>query len=198
MSKRRSFSRKIEKIPQRKLFVIAAEGAKTERQYFSIFSKSKKYAVCIKFLPKKHRSDPINVLKVMEKYIKEEELRPTDEAWLVVDKDRFLDSPFQKLCDWANSSSNFGFALSNPKFEYWLLLHFEEGKKIKSLKECNERLKKHLPHYDKTIKAQDFTSDMINMAISHAKNRDKPPCNDWPKQIGCTTVYKLVEKIVGG
>lgn len=28
---------------------------------------------------------------------------------------------------WLKGASNRGFALSNPKFEYWLLLHFEDG-----------------------------------------------------------------------
>jgi hypothetical protein len=46
------------------------------------------------------------------------------------------------------------FALSNPKFEYWLLLHFNDGTGIASSRDCSDRLKRHLPGYDKGIDAR--------------------------------------------
>lgn len=81
-------------------------------------------------------------------------------------------------------------------FEYWLLLHFEEGKDIHSASECRLRLKRHLPNYDKSIDPFSITREMIEDALRRAKNRDTPPCVDWPRSPGSTTVYKLVDNIL--
>ena len=88
------------------------------------------------------------------------------------------------------------FALSNPNFEYWLLLHFENGARIASSRDCNDRLKRHLPRYDKGIDASMITRERIEEAIRRAKLRDNPPCADWPRATAGTTVYKLVENIL--
>lgn len=86
--------------------------------------------------------------------------------------------------------------LSNPKFEYWILLHFEEGTNISSSRECSDRLKRWLPDYDKGIKPRGFTIQMISSAVRRAKIRDNPPCPDWPRTGSGTTVYRLVEKLL--
>jgi len=54
------------------------------------------------------------------------------EAWLVIDKDDNNDEKLRKVYEWSQSKDNYGLALSNPKFEYWLLLHFEEGKGVQN------------------------------------------------------------------
>ena len=66
----------------------------------------------------------------MQQYLKDEDIKTTDEAWVVVDKDQWGDAQLNSLFRWSQSSTNFGFALSNPKFEYWLLLHFEDGNNV--------------------------------------------------------------------
>ena len=86
--------------------------------------------------------------------------------------------------------------VSNPKFEYWLLLHFEDGTRITSSRNCSERLKGYMPGYDKGIDPQKITRDMIDNAVKRARQRDNPPCIDWPRSIGVTTVYKLIENIL--
>lgn len=91
--------------------------------------------------------------------------------------------------------SNYGFALSNPNFEYWLLLHFEEGNGIVNSQECLTRLKRYLPNYKKDIDTKKFTFDLINSAITRAKQRDKKKVEDLPV-LWSTTVYKLVERIL--
>ena len=120
----------------------------------------------------------------------------SDEAWLVVDKDYWQDRDLEQLHKWSQGAENYGFALSNPRFEYWLLLHFEDGTRIGSLRECSIRLKKHLPDYDKNIDIRKITPDMIQDAVRRARVRDNPPCADWPRKFGSTTVYKLVENIL--
>ena len=194
-AQRRKFQRPLGQRRYRKLFVIAAEGAKTELQYFAIFNDQNS-VISVKCLKGSHDSAPPQVLKRMETHLKGQSLRSTDEAWLVVDKDQWTDEQLNQLHGWSEKHVNYGFALSNPKFEYWLLLHFDDGVGIGSSRDCTERLKRHLPDYDKGIDARKLTSDRIDDAIRRARQRDNPPCADWPRAFGGTTVYKLVESIL--
>ena len=193
--KRRRFQRPLGERRYRKLFVIAVEGVKTEPQYFAIFNDQQS-VIRVNCLKGSHDSSPPQVLKRMEDHLRQEELRSSDEAWLVVDKDQWTDEQLDQLHAWAQARDNYGFVLSNPKFEYWLLLHFEDGTGIASSRDCSDRLKRHLPGYDKGIDARKITRDRIDEAIRRARLRDNPPCADWPRALGGTTVYKLVENIL--
>lgn len=119
----------------------------------------------------------------------------TVEAWLVVDKDQWTDEQLTELFNWSRKQDNYGFALSNPKFEYWLLLHFEDGNGITCSRDCSERLRRFYPEYNKGIDPRKITMGMVMDAIRRAKQRDNPRCLDWPRIIGGTTVYRLVENI---
>lgn len=192
--RRRQFQRPLGERRYRKLFVIAAEGVKTEPQYFSLFTDQKS-VIRVNCLKGKHDSSPLQVLKRMEVYLKKQDIKNTDQAWLVVDKDQWTDEQLSQLHEWSQKKKNYYFALSNPKFEYWLLLHFEDGAGVASSRDCSARLKRYLPDYDKGIDIRKISKDMIDNAISRAMARDNPPCEDWPKSIG-TTVYKLVQNIL--
>lgn len=193
-NRRRQFQRLLGQRRYRKLFILAVEGEKTEPQYFAIFNDQQS-VIKIECLCKKYRSSPDKVLKRIKNHLKKVSLKKTDEAWVVVDKDQWTDEQLTRLHKWSQEKENFGFALSNPNFEYWILLHFEDGKSISKSRDCSDRLKKHLQDYDGGIDARKITTEMITAAIQRARQRDNPPCTDWPKGIG-TTVYKLVEKFM--
>jgi len=175
--------------------VIAAEGNKTERQYFALLN-TKESVVNVKCLRGGHDSAPLKVLERMKKYLKRSDTKSTDEAWLVVDRDQWSEDQLNRLHRWTGQCENRNFALSNPMFEYWLLLHFEDGSGVTSTQNCKDRLKKCLPEYSKGIDPRKFTSQAIADAINRAKQRDNPPCTDWPRTVGSTTVYKLVKRIL--
>nr|VFJ70103.1 MAG: RloB-like protein [Candidatus Kentron sp. FW] len=80
--RRRKFSRSQGRRPYRKLFIIATEGEKTEPRYFSFFNDPRSVirVKCLKGSKGKHHSDPRHVLKRMERYIKDESLKASDEA----------------------------------------------------------------------------------------------------------------------
>lgn len=191
---RRHFIRRTEVREYRKRFLLATEG-KTEQQYFNWF-KRQYDSVLIKFAPQKNsESAPQHVLKRMESFLKEESLENIDEAWLVVDKDQWTDEQLMLLHKWSQTRKNRYLALSNPKFEFWLLLHFEDGKEIRNSNDCSRRLKQYLPDYDKDIKENKISLEGIKNAIDRAKKYDNPPCDDWPRKTG-STVYRLVENIL--
>lgn len=177
----------------KRLFVIVAEGTVTEQEYFPLLNEE--LIVHIKCLKNRNNLPPIEALRRVRDYVKQEGIKRTDEAWVVVDKDLWPKEHLAELHAWAQSHKNYGFALSNPKFEYWLLLHFEDAKGVATGDECDRRLRKHVPCYDKHVDPKRFTIDKILDAANRAKKRDNPPCADWPHKPG-TTVYKLIEKIL--
>ncbi len=125
-------------------------------------------------------------------------MQKADEAWIVVDKDQWPENQLNELHKWAATASKnkrYGLALSNPKFEFWLLLHFEGGKGVVDSESCSQKLKVHIPNYDKGLPPNKITQDAVKKAIKRAKQRDNPPCKDWPHSVG-TTVYRLVENIM--
>lgn len=111
-------------------------------------------------------------------------------------KDSRTDERLSSLHDWTQKAGNRGLALSNPKFEYWLVLHFEDLKGNVSSRDCTDGLRRHLPDYDKGIDIRKFTPQRIDDAVLRARQRGNPPCVDWPHRPGSTTVYKLVERIL--
>ena len=193
--KLRTFQRPLGERRYKKLFVISVEGSKTEPQYFALFNQPQSI-ILVKCLRRPlTECSPIQVLKRLEGYLRKESLRKTDEAWIVVDKDDWMEDQLRELLKWADKSESHGFALSNPNFEYWLLLHFEDGKGVANLQECLTRLKRHLPNYKKDIDSSKITLELIVKAISRARQRDTNRFNDLP-QIWSTDVYKLVERII--
>src|ERR1700759_1921432 len=123
-TKNRRFARPLGERRYKKLFVVAVEGTKTEPQYFALFNESSS-VVSVRCLRAKH-SAPKQILKELKAFLRKESVRKTDEAWVVGDKDSWALQQLDELFAWSKSAENFGMALSNPKFELWLLLHLEE------------------------------------------------------------------------
>lgn len=191
---RRSFQRKLGERRYKRMFVIAAEGAKTEPIYFGMFNDGQT-TIHVKSLKSKHKSAPKHVLALMQKHLSEEGLRKADEAWLVVDTDQWSTQDLNALHAWSTGKTNYGFAVSNPKFEYWLLLHFEDGNGVSSSSQCTARLKIQLPSFEKACLDTDKVRPGVQQAITRARLKDTPPCATWPQSTG-STVYRLVEKLV--
>jgi hypothetical protein len=162
------FGRPAGKRRYKRMFVIVAEGTVTEQEYFQLLSEES--IIHIKCLRNRSNLNPKDALLRVREYISKEGLKKTDEAWVVVDKDFWAEELLASLHSWAQSRSNYGFALSNPKFEFWLLLHFEDAKGVGTSEQCNEKLAKHLPDYDKHVDGQKFTRERIKAATDRAKN----------------------------
>jgi len=192
--RRRSHRRPLITRRAKRLFVLACEGRNAEPRYFRRFSESDS-AVSVKCLPVAGKS-PERLLRKLRRNVDDNPLSPNDEAWMVVDRDQWSPSERDRLSSWIQSEQQYGLALSNPSFEYWLLLHFEDGYGINSARDCMHRLKRHIPHYDKSVDRMDCTQDQIRQAISRAKALDVHRAEDWPKKPGITTVYRLAEKLV--
>lgn len=141
-------------------------------------------------------SHPREVLAKMKDYLKGVGgLRSGDEAWLVVDKDDWGEDQLEPLQQWVLEKPQKGYkrgiALSNPDFEYWLLLHFENTS-VRNRDDCLSRLKKHLPNYNKHIEPGKYSESRVRAAIERARGRDNPNA----RAGGHSTVYLLVSDML--
>jgi hypothetical protein len=195
--KQKRFERKSNIRELRPVFLIATEGGKTEPDYLNMrIFKSREASIKIEVLPSRKNSSPLSVLKRMEKYIRDYEIKKRDQIWLVIDKDQWEDEDLEKLYKWSKEYQYRNLAVSNPQFEYWLLLHFEDGYNIQGKRDCMKRLNCHCPNYDKSqLPVEKFTPDKIKDAVRRAKTKDNPPCEKWPIKTG-TTVYRMIERLI--
>lgn len=180
--------RKSRRLPLKKLIHLVMEGTRTEPQYFSIF-RSDEYV--LKFHKnRRNETSPKGLVKRAESVEKEDGLSKADQIWIVSDKDNWTNEHFKILEIWERKPQH-NHALSNPSFEYWLLLHFEDTG-VSSQDDCLNRLKKYLQGYDKNLDIKVFTPELIKKAVLRAKKRNDNAdgnCFDYQG----STVYKLVE-----
>ncbi len=121
--KPRPLNRKISHLRDTKLIIIAAEGRKTEKQYFGIF---KNHRVQVVVIPSDdNRSAPEYILARLNGYTEEYQIGENDELWLMVDTDRWGAKKLSEICQEA-VKKNYLLAISNPCFEVWLYLHLRE------------------------------------------------------------------------
>lgn len=135
-----------------KVIVLAFEGNDTERIYFEAFRTDYRFQSDLIYLhllkrPKDDtNSAPNHVFKKLKKEAKEEyNFNSSDELWMIIDKDRWRNIP--QIIDLCNEQTNMFVALSNPCFEFWLLLH------IKNINELTDIEKEKIINNPKVSKA---------------------------------------------
>jgi hypothetical protein len=209
---REEFFRESNTSEREKIFVLAFEGNITEEKYFSEFKNSNKFHDELIYLHLLKRSvddtnsSPNHVFSKLKKEAKDEfNFRKGDELWMIIDTDRWKSIP--KIIEACNDLENMFVAVSNPCFEFWLLLHIKDvqeyneeelellfkNKKIGKKNYIDLKIKDIVGSYNKTnLKTDDFLPN-IDKAVLRAKNLDQPQ-EEYPTKLG-THVYKLIEKI---
>jgi len=107
-----------------KLFIVATEGKETEKQYFGMF-KSTKIQVEILATTEDGKSAPEYVLERLDKFKERYDISKDDMLWLVSEVDRWGDKKLSSVGSQARQRGYY-LAISNPCFEVWLTLHFED------------------------------------------------------------------------
>lgn len=118
-----------------------------------------------------------------------------DSTWAVVDVDKHPTMPAAKqLAD----ASSVKLAISNPCFEYWILLHFKEC--APHVMDCSDliskHLKKHIPDYDKGSADYLAIVARADEAAERAERQFRGKAEPDPtKCCPCTMVYRLVQSL---
>jgi hypothetical protein len=210
----RYFTRRVRKSGYRdaKLFVIASEGSVTEPQYFYAIAKyyrNPRIRV-LPILPNENRTSPKHILENIKNYSKQNHLRADDERWLIIDRDNWTEKELSYV---TTESRQLGvqIAVSNPCFEFWLLLHLVDishysVEKLNNF--CTHHSRKGRENLESEIRSicgcynasnPDVSIFIPNIenAIRQARIIDaKQSTIRWPKKLG-TRVYLLVEKLIG-
>ena len=174
---------------------VSAEGT-TERDYLGM-AVFKDAQVSVKFPKNTHpnRHNPAAVLKRFEKVLRENDFRAGDEAWLVVDVDDWDEDEFGELLAWKAADGRHHLAVSNPKFELFLVMHFEKANDCTTPEKVDSALKRHLPRYAKRVSATQFSAKQVRDAIENAKAK-RVSCKTALPAPGMTDAYLLVESIM--
>lgn len=174
-------SKFVRRAPTRKtndVVYVITEGQNTEPSYLeNIKSQLKnKLNAHIKIESAKHSSISY-LLKKAKTYEPEEE----DELWIVLDRDEGFHNAlgYKELAEWEQESEQHHVALSNPRFEYWLLLHFEENPSPSDAKrESYLEEKGYIPGYVKNGKKISgnflIPLDRVCLATKRAEASDFP------------------------
>lgn len=180
----------------RKVCWISAEGS-SEQDYFRMNVFKELPDVAVKFPRNIHpsRRNPSQVLARFRKSMAKG-FRPGDEAWLVVDVDTWDESEFDEILAWEKSSPQFHLAISNPKFELFLVMHFERAGGCTTASVVDERLKRYMPGFKKRIRPTQFNEAAISTAMGNARLK-RASCKTRVPQPGTTDAHLLAARLLG-
>jgi hypothetical protein len=135
----------------RKIFLIVCEGEKTEPLYFAHFREELRGKVSIKLVDCNIK-DAIGLASFAEKQKERLDIdtKGEDRIWIVFDADENSQAQVDRAAMMARRIGA-DIALSNPCFELWYLLHFEDRREALDRATAVARLRRYLPEYDKSV-----------------------------------------------
>src|SRR5215213_11842726 len=117
-----------------------------------------------------------------------------DEVWCVFDVDVHPNLPDARQQARANGIE---LAISNPCFELWALLHFQDQTSHLERRDARSRLKRHLPDYEKALPF-DRLNPGYSEAVTRAHELDRRCETDGePGRNPSTGVHRLTERSGG-
>jgi len=160
------------------LIVIASEDTHAVERYFDRFKPRR---VQFRFLPTEGgKSSPVAIAERLDAYKAEFQIGTGDELWYCGDIDHWAEDNHRANLNVVIShchAHGYAVALSNPCFELWLLLHFEESPRASS--NCSavcERLRAVAGGYSKANGCvAEITEARVRQAIARAEAGDTEP-----------------------
>jgi hypothetical protein len=169
---------------------VVAEGNITEREYLKNIQKFIPAGRSIRMAPKSSSTSPDGLVKQAQKATSE---MAYSEIWILHDLDAWRPHQIKQITDWAQQSTKTKSAITSPCFEYWLLLHFEDGRGIQTAAECIGKLRQHWPSYAKSIPVNKFSLEAIQTACERSAQR--PPFTSASKH-ATSEVHLLVGRLL--
>jgi len=181
-------------------FLIVCEGTVTEPGYFEELRRIYRRVVDVKISPGGVPKTLVERAAELKRdgvraatAAKDENLR-YDEVWCVFDID---DHP--KIVDAKQQAKDNGIklAISNPCFELWVLLHFQDQRAYINRRKLKAECKKYLPGYRKALSTE-LLSPRYDEAVKRERDLDL-----WQQERGrqdenpSTGICKLTEAIRG-
>jgi hypothetical protein len=174
-----------------KRIVIVCEGEKTEPEYFRGLQKRHKLlTLAIEIVSGKVA--PTSVVEEGRRQFRQLDDR-RDEVWCVFDTESLLQAEsVARAADMARSNG-LKLAVSNPAFEYWYILHFERtDSPFHDATDTLDRLKHHLPEYDKSVPVFEALVARIPTAIENAQQLRSNAVEPWDTMPNPSTSVDLL------
>lgn len=152
MRRQRGIERKVSTRKRRAKFVLVMEGKNTEPDYFEEFSR-RNTAICVDIEPVKNAGSPITLTEKAASIRKTQRSRSyiknngdNDRVWAVFDRDEhdYIAESFA-IC----AKNDVGIAFSNPCFELWLILHYQDYDKDEHRHKTQDHCENVCPGYTK-------------------------------------------------
>lgn len=136
--KRRSRPRR----DQKPRILIATEDSDTAPRYFEEIKKKYRNVVTVLISGSKPgKNFPLEVLDRLERKVGDEnQWQKRDQAWLVVDTDKWTEDEKNEICRVIRKDPKLHLGASNPSFELWLMLHFRDAWQSLTQKDCEAQL----------------------------------------------------------
>lgn len=178
---------------------VMTEGELTEPAYLSMDAirnaMRRAGGIGLKLLTHhKGQTDPASLVRAMRKAMRREMVQKGDETWIVMDADEWTDAQFEAARSWSKAAEANHLAISNPKFELFLLMHFGEAKGCTSARHVDARLRACWKEYKKGIPAGAFTIEQVVAAMERAARADSHPESVMPAP-GETKFYQLLASL---
>lgn len=189
--------------------LLVCEGEATERFYFDQLKRED--AVRERFTVKIRGGNGGSHKQIVERAVAEKSRNPdTDETWCIMDVES-MTTPQDKAR--VNSAlalatrENINISLSNPAFEVWLLAHFIQSSR--QYQDCDSVIRDLNCHwnrnfqrnYSKTdVRIYEHLKSRMNNAIANARHVhvNFHRSAEIQESNSSTSVYELVEKLLGG
>jgi hypothetical protein len=175
--------------------LIVCEGEKTEPLYFDdLRRRFRLSAVQVKIVGGEAGTAPISIVNYAARERNNQNYH-YEAIWCVFDREGVhINASFDEAVNQA-SRLNYRLAISNPAFEYWYLLHFEETTHpFTNAGEVIEKLRNYLPKYEKRWRDFSLLFNRLNVALVHAERVLKSHQQDTNETYPCpsTCVHELV------
>lgn len=205
MARRNPFQRPRQpRVVGRKILIVC-EGRETEPGYFRGILEFKRIPKELRRLRHPNATDPLSIVREADRLRKvwkaEGTWTPDDEVWAVFDGDEHIRDRRESWVEALRLAARAGIhlAISNPCFELWYLLHYQEQNGCLSPQDALRLLRTHIRDYEKSKKLwpghlQDRTEAAITRARQLARRAaaDVLPAHANP----CTGVCDLVESLM--
>ncbi len=179
-----------------RFFIIASEDTYAAKQYFEAL-KVRGLKFCV-LETQDGLSDPKHVFQRMEEFASEYDLIDDDKKWLVLDTDAWIAGGYKEKFDFVcgeAKTKEIGLAVTNPCFEYWLLLHrVDPPINTTKCEHADTQLREILGTYNKKNVKTDEFCPYFHLAVERARQHDPSPDKDWPESEG-SHIYRIFDEI---
>jgi hypothetical protein len=202
----RPFERNAPSRNLRKTILIVCEGKKTEPLYFKGIRDYKKRTTITIKIQDAGRTDPASIVErtidERQNLKDDDRWRSGDSAWAVFDGDEHME---RDIKNWRKAlllaeKQKINLAITNPSFEFWYLIHYQDAFGQMNANAASKKLQKHISNYTKSqtlfpdpLLAR--TPDAIHRAAKIAQQIDRDGLDPYPNPC-CSRLPELVKLLL--